>query len=93
MKKRSLPYEKHRVIESPTIDPALANIRQQLLRLDSKEKLILQRILRRAELLDTALADLHLILPVVQICFYGIRSGCHAGHALSPTRLRRLMRQ
>lgn len=72
---------------------ALANIREQFLHLDPDERRILLRILRQAQRLDAALSDLHLFLPVIEICFYGVRSGGNTGHSLSPKHLRKLVRQ
>ena len=72
---------------------ALATIREQFLHLDPDERRILLRILRQAQRLDAALSDLHLFLPVIEICFYGIRSGGDTGHSLSPKHLRKLVRQ
>ena len=72
---------------------AIAVIREQFLRLDPDEQRILRRILRQAQRLDAALSDLHLFLPVIEICFYGVRSGGNTGHSLSVRSLRKLIRQ
>jgi hypothetical protein len=77
----------------PDTDAALAAIREQFLRLDPDEQRVLRRIVRQAERLDLALADLHLFLPVVEICFYGIRADGNTGQRLTPQRLRRLLRR
>jgi len=78
---------------SPSADQALADIREQFLRLDPDEQRILHRILRQAERLDAALADLHLFLPTIEICFYGVRSGGNTGHRLSAQSLRSQIQQ
>ena len=78
---------------SPSADQALADLREQFLRLDPDEQRIFHRILRQAERLDAALADLHLFLPTIEICFYGVRSGGNTGHRLSAQSLRSLIQQ
>ena len=80
-------------VNSPSANQALADIREQVLRLDPDEQRILQRIVRRAARLDAALADLHLFLPTIEICFYGVRSGGNTGHSLSAQGLRRLIKR
>lgn len=70
---------------------SLAAIRVQFLRLQPDERQILRRILRQAERLDSALADLHLFLPAIEICFYGVQSGGNTAHRLSPKQLRKLI--
>ncbi len=72
-------------------DQPLAGIRAQYLRLDPDEQRFLRRILRQAERLDADLADLHLFLPVIEICFYGTRSGGNTAYSLSPKQLRKLI--
>jgi hypothetical protein len=74
-------------------DAALAAIREQFLRLDPDEQRVLRRIVRQAERLDLALADLHLVLPVVEICFYGTRANGNTSLRLTPQRLRKLLRR
>lgn len=61
-------------MESPT-HQALAVIREQFLGLDADEKRNLHRILRQAQRLDSALADLHLFLPVIEICLWRLLWG------------------
>lgn len=72
----------------PASDSAIVAIQEQYLRLDPDEQRILLRILRQAERLDAALADLHLVLPTIEICFYGVSSG---GRRLAPQSLRKLI--
>lgn len=91
------PFQQRRIEESAaeyaTAKLALNAIREQVLRLDPDEQRILHRILRQAERLDAALADLHLFLPMIEICFYGIRSEGNTGHSLSAKRLRKLIQR
>ena len=88
---------KQRLTENSAIESsanqALDAIRKQFLHLDADEQRILRRILCQAQRLDAALADLHLFLPVIEICFYGVRSGGNTGHSLSVRSLRKLIRQ
>ena len=88
---------KQRLTENSAIESsanqALDVIRKQFLHLDADEQRILRRILCQAQRLDAALADLHLFLPVIEICFYGVRSGGNTGHSLSVRSLRKLIRQ
>lgn len=72
---------------------ALAAIREQFLRLDPDERRILRRLLRQAQRLDAALADLHLFLPVIEIYFYGVRPEGNTGQSLSPKHLRKLIQK
>jgi len=76
----------------PAIDQALIVIREQYLRLDADERQILRRIVRKIERLDAALADLHLVLPTIEIAFYGVRAGRDTRHGLSARDLRHMMR-
>jgi hypothetical protein len=76
--------------EPPAADPIIADIHEQYLRLDPDEQRILLRILRRAERLDAALANLHLVLPTIEICFYGVRPG---GRRLAARTLRKLIQR
>lgn len=66
---------KRSVIEISAVDSTIEDIREQYLHLDPDEQRILLRILRQVERLDAALADLHLFLPTIEICFYGVEAG------------------
>jgi hypothetical protein len=79
--------------EPQEAEDAKAHIRDQFLRLDSDERVIFMRILRQAERLDAALVDLHLVLPAIEICFYGISKQGEAPHSFSPRTLRKLMKR
>lgn len=92
--KRSSQSRRVELPESePATNAALAIIREQFLRLDPDEQRILRRIVRQAERLDSALADLHLVLPVVEICFYGIQPAGDTGHRLTPRHLRKFIQR
>ncbi len=84
------PLDQSSAIDYPASDSALVAIHQQYLRLDPDERRILLRILRQAERLDAALADLHLVLPTIEICFYGVSSG---GCRLATQSLRKLIQR
>lgn len=87
------PLAETATVRFPAANQALAAIREQVLRLDPDEQRILLRTLREIERLDTVLADLHLFLPTIEICFYGVTSRNDAGQRLSAQRLRKLIRR
>ena len=65
----------------PSVDVTLALVREQYLALSKRERTRLQCLLRNAELLDRQLGELRLVLPLIQIEFFGLTSSnIHAAY-------------
>lgn len=88
--KRPIPHQlgNRSASEIPAVDSAITVILEQYLRLAPDEQRILLRIVRQIEQLDASLADLHLFLPTIEICFYGVGTG---SRRLAAQSLRRLI--
>ena len=80
-------FEVPATLPLPNVDPALSRIREQFLALSLREQERLQALLEVAEQLDRQLSELHLVLPLVQIEFFGLEANAHNRIAYHPTEL------